>query len=249
MSRELFSEKQATEILQRAIELQESAGDPDKPYSPGVTEEELAAIARESGIDIDFLRQAMKDVRERGFRPKAASPNPDTFEYVLEGELPVEHRDVLMEVAPPYTTTGVAVTTVGQTTQYLSTRGGHYVRVSASARGGRTRLSLQHDPSMAVLAGILPSFFLSIFGLILGLRFMGPLGLIWPILFIGAGWYFYKFLRNKGRAHTAQLAETMRDRVTEELERQNLAAKPLTVIEAQPLPLEERLSQGDSGGG
>ena len=241
MSRELFSEKQATEILQRAIELQESAGDPDKPYSPGVTEEELAAIARESGIDIDFLRQAMKDVRERGFRPKAASPNPDTFEYVLEGELPVEHRDVLMEVAPPYTTTGVAVTTVGQTTQYLSTKGGHYVRVSASARGGRTRLSLQHDPQMANLAGFLPAFFVSIPGLILGLL-LSPLGLIFPILAVVVGWYIYKFARDKGRAHTAQLAETMRDRVTEELERQNLAAKPLTSIEPQETPLEQRLS-------
>ncbi len=242
MSRELFSEKQATEILQRAIELQESAGDPNKPYSPGVTEEELAAIARESGIDIDFLRQAMKDVRERGFRPKAANPNPDTFEYVLEGELPVEHRDVLMEVAPPYTTTGVAVTTVGQTTQNLSTRGGHYVRVSASARGGRTRLSLQHDPSMAVLAVILPAFLLGLFGAIIGIRYMGPFGLIWPVLLTVAGWYIYKSVRDKGRAQTAKVAETMRDRVTEELERQNLAAKPISDMESQETPLEQRLS-------
>ena len=102
---------------------------------------------------------------------------------------------------------------------------------------------------MAALAGFLPAFFLGFFGLIIGLRFMGPLGLIWPVLGIAAGWYLYKFIRDKGRTHTAQVAETMRDRVTEELERQNLAAKPISALESQETPLEQRLSQGDSGGG
>ncbi len=245
MSRELFSEQQAAEILRRAVELQEKAGDPDRPYSPGITETELEAIARESGVDLDFLRQAIIDARSGVPAPGVSTPDKDTFEYVVEGELPPEHADVLLEVAKPIATTtaGTAVAMVGRSVSYTAATNSAYLKINASARGGRTRITVTHDHTVAALVSILPGFFVALMGTIIGLRTMGPLGLIWPILAITGAWYLYQFMVKKGRAQAAQTAERMRDHVQDELAHLNQERASTPVMAEERAALEQRLGQ------
>ena len=57
---QLFSEAEVTEIVKRAVELQES-GRQAQEYVPGVTRSELARIAGEIGIEVAFLEQAIRE--------------------------------------------------------------------------------------------------------------------------------------------------------------------------------------------
>lgn len=50
----IFSEQEASEILQRAAKLQEEDRESDPAYTPGITAEELERIAHEAGIDPNF---------------------------------------------------------------------------------------------------------------------------------------------------------------------------------------------------
>jgi hypothetical protein len=141
-------------------------------------------------------------------------------------------------------TTGPQVSTLGRTVSYTAATNIAYLKVNAASRGGRTRISVVHDPTVAVLVSILPAFMAAIMGTIIGLRTMGPIGIIWPILFVAAGWYFYQFMTRKGRAEAARTAERMRDRVAEEIERLNSIGPALLPAPLSDEALVERLEEG-----
>ncbi len=64
----IFSEQEASEILQRAAKLQEDDRDSHSSYTPGITEDELERIAHEAGIDPNFLRRAMEKAIQRQYK-------------------------------------------------------------------------------------------------------------------------------------------------------------------------------------
>ncbi|MCW5935744.1 MAG: hypothetical protein KIT11_00360 [Fimbriimonadaceae bacterium] len=148
--REIFSESEAGEIVQRAVELQETTR--AQEYTPGVTREELAKIASEVGIDMDYLEQA---IRER-FNPPAkkglGSVFPQPVERVTEGELHPEDYDLLAEELPTRASQAPP-SQVGRTLSAKVMSGLTMADVSITARNGRTRVKVSPLPILPLIFG------------------------------------------------------------------------------------------------
>ena len=97
MGKEVFSEQEASQILQRAVQLHESQGQAD-PYTPGITREELDRIAQEVGVSTEFLAQAIKESQSSSHKTGPLRLTEE-FEHVIDGELDPNNFDVIAEVA------------------------------------------------------------------------------------------------------------------------------------------------------
>lgn len=235
---ELFSEKEAAEILQRAVALQETGGGEDRPYQPGVTKEELYRIAREAGVDPSFVDLALQ---KPSVNPAAkARPTGEMdHERVIEGELPLEHFDILLE---DITSASSVHRQVGRTFDATTWLGFMRAQITVSARQGRTRVKVKTDSTGPFLCTIFPAFFAGIIGLGIGSAAAGPLvGLAVLIGIAGiAGWSFQALLR-KGHKRGAELADRLAAKIADETRhvRERLAASSSAT--AEPLSDEEHL--------
>ena len=93
----VFSEQEATEIMQRAVRLQESSQTGDE-YTPGVTLEELQRIAEEAGIDTRFLDKAVAGVDTEEKSTIGVFNLAEEFERVVEGEMDPEDFDKILHL-------------------------------------------------------------------------------------------------------------------------------------------------------
>lgn len=152
----IFSEQEASEILQKAAKMQEERGH-GPAYTPGITLEELERIAAEAGIDPGVLEAALKPDSES----KEKTKWPLELERVIQGELDPSEFDVILEaIGPAHRRQGL--TQVGRTVSGTIWTGMGHSTISVNSRNGRTRLSLKANPFFSFFLVIYPLFISSI---------------------------------------------------------------------------------------
>lgn len=168
----IFSEQEAADVVLEAAKLQEAEPDGVDSYVPGIRLEELKRMAKELGVEERYLMKALE--RRGSFRPVQATrdatgfwstPWKREFESVVDGELPPEHFDIVVEELSG--TGGVAegstgtASTVGRLIQGTVAKGMGHGRLQVAGRHGRTRIRMTSDASMPILVGILPFTFIA----------------------------------------------------------------------------------------
>ena len=214
----VYSEKEAAEILQRAVALQESTPDGSvSSYAPGITDEELRRIAQESGLDPKFLEMAIAE----GQRLPAAKKNFFDYyrdhEIVIDGELPLDKFDVILEEVGPSSSRSMGLSQVGRMIEGQFSHKAGFGRLKVSSRQGRTRVNVRSAsfiPFMLFMHPGLMGFAGGIVALALGQTILGlALGLGAPLL----GFLGMRMLQKKAHADVANLVERIVQRITEEV--------------------------------
>ncbi len=241
MNPRIFSEKEASEILQRAAKLQETSA--DGSYTPGVTIDELARIATEAGIDRKYLEAALT-------APTSASVKTsllnliEEHELVIDGELDAEGLAELVDELRQVSKVRM-VSAVGNSCQGVVSKGTAYGEFQVSSRRGRTRIRLKQTPFVAYFMGLHVPLILS---LALGANFAAH-GLVWPALFgalglfiAGCGAFYY--LAKRGKEQARQLFATIGERLREVLSLKTHTAQSAneTAVQEQDDMLQNRLT-------
>lgn len=169
----VFSEQEASEILQIAARMQEAEGVNPK-YTPGITMGELQRIAAEAGINPKVLERAILE----GSTPKEKAKWPLEIERVLHGELEPGDFDLVQ------TTLGSA-TQVGRTLNTTIWTGTGMSTVLVSSRNGRTRLSLKANPFFSLFFVLYPLLVVAFAGTAIGSGGRSPFWFI-PFLWMAA---------------------------------------------------------------
>lgn len=213
----VFSEKEATEIVQRAARLHEAAFESSTPYTPGITRDELIRVAREIGVDPKFVEQAIVE----GSAPeskKGVLHLTEEFEQVVQGELDPERFDlVLDELKVMNRHQGVGATQVGRTLQATHWTGLSQAQVQITSRSGRTRVNVKSNALFAWLFALHPAFILSVIALAsTGEHGMIATGLAITAGLAAAGWTGFRALLKKGHQRAGELAERLSRTIAED---------------------------------
>lgn len=235
MPEQLFSEKEASEILQRAARIQE--GSSDAEYAPGVTLAELTRIANEAGIDIKCLQAALSGTNKT--ESKTSFFNlAEEHETVINGEIDSDSMgEVLDALREKFSVSQLQI--VGKSVQAQVGKGSVFGTLKLSSRRGRTRVSFKQIPFVAYFAGLHVPIILSI-PLALGLAanhhplpaILAPLGL----LALG-GTIFWK-VAISGRRKARELFDMLGQELTLAMHQQQ---EPAKVEESENL--QQRLDQ------
>jgi hypothetical protein len=169
----VFSEQEASEILQKAARMQEAEG-VNPNYTPGITMDELQRIAAEAGIDPKVLERAILE----GSTAKEKAKWPFEIERVLDGELEPGDFDLVQ------TSLGSA-TQVGRTLNTTIWTGTGMSTVLVSSRNGRTRLSLKANPFFSLFFVLYPLLVAAFAGTAIGSGGRSPFWFI-PLLWMAA---------------------------------------------------------------
>ena len=150
-----FSEEEVALIIKRAAELQQTQQVESEP-SNALTLTEVEQIAREAGIDPKLIRQAAigLDRPSETSRPSpwVGAPTHLVFERVVEGEIPVEDFEPLInEIRRTMGDNGVPSVlgkTLAWTSSYQGGRrrnNGRMVDVSIVSRSGTTTIRVEEE--------------------------------------------------------------------------------------------------------
>jgi hypothetical protein len=150
-----FNDQEVALIIKRAAELQETEQLEQEPAN-AMTLSEIEQIAREAGIDPQLIRRAAQGLD----RPTAVnrpspwlgSPSRLVFERVVDGEVPVEEFEPLVnEIRRTFGENGVP-SVLGRTLAWTSmiTSGrrhpqGRAIDVSVTSRGGLTTIRVEEE--------------------------------------------------------------------------------------------------------
>jgi hypothetical protein len=210
----IFSESEASELLQKAVALQEASAQ-GGGYKPGITWTELNRIAEEAGVDRSFLEQALT-------APIAVKKEKNSFfsssvERVVQGELPADKFDVILEAARPMQTSKVLPSQVGRTLRSNTWMGWNQAAVEVSARGGRTRIKVGTNALIPYFAAVHAPFILSIIALAGSAQEGNPLaGLVIAGGLMLLSGFFFTMMMRKGRQQAVELADRLAEVVMEE---------------------------------
>lgn len=158
-----FNDEEVALIIKRAAELQQTEQVAEDP-AHSMSLDEVEQIAREAGIDPRLIRRAAQglDRPTDANRPSpwAGAPTRLVFERVVDGEIPVEAFEPLVnEIRRTFGDNGVP-SVLGRTLAWTSTRGGgrrnsrgRQIDVSIASRGGVTTIRVEEE--LGNLAGAL----------------------------------------------------------------------------------------------
>ncbi|MCB0826248.1 MAG: hypothetical protein KDC26_08665 [Armatimonadetes bacterium] len=171
----IFSEKEASDILIRAAKLQEELPEEGDEYIPGLTLSELKKMAKELGVDEKYVLRAIERPPAGGFSIKEKKPEENFFgtpfsreyEAVIEGELPPEHFDVIIEDLQfsntmkqrRHTMTPVQI---GRSVHAQIWGGLTRGQFQMSSRNGRTRMKMKTNPFFSFFVSMYPTFIASV---------------------------------------------------------------------------------------
>jgi len=144
------------EVLAHATELERV----DRLERAGLTDDELAVLARESGLDVSVLRRAAQDVAARRTAKRSAffgEATRRTFERVVDGELPsAQHEQLAAEIldaARGLSSMSGQLNAVGRALTWSGMTSGGLVTTSVMPRDGKTLIRV--EVNAAQLAGSL----------------------------------------------------------------------------------------------
>lgn len=156
-----FSEKDAAEILKAAAKLQQESALGGNVNGVGI--DDLKKIAEESGIDPEFVDQALltQAAKNKG------SSDKGRFEVVLDGELTGDQLGVVQESLSSLNGHKM-LTQVGRSIQGTVSAPWCQLRVEVFSRNGRTRVQLRPVYAMTfMMTGYAPAL-LAFLGLVIG---------------------------------------------------------------------------------
>lgn len=221
--KKVFSEKEATEIVRRAVELQEEQQ--SEAYTPGITSEQLADIAKEVGVDPKFLDQALREALapESKVGPMHLT---EEFERVIDGELPPEDFDLVFTEFKPMNSRRYQTVQVGRTMDAIAWTGWSHARLHLTSRNGRTRLRVKSTPLLAYLCTLHPA----IIGSVIAMSVFSGAGMVAGGLaafagIMSAGILGFRFLLKRGHRAARELTDKIERAVMSETAalRQNLS--------------------------
>jgi hypothetical protein len=237
----VFSEKEAADILQKAVKLQEAGGDANQTYTPGITVEELRRIAEEAGLDPKYLELALAGGQDPDHPKKWFLNLMQEHERVIEGELPPDRFDLVTDEVRSMRRGGLRQ--IGRALEGRFSKGWGFGWLRISSRNGRTRLQIRSNSLFPFLMTMYPAF---IGGMMtassLAEHGQGPAGLAAMLGALGLGFIAFRFGMKKNHETVAKLADTLTKRIEEENAdlRKNLAQP--TTAPVEPLtPIEEPL--------
>lgn len=212
----VFSEKEAGEIVQRAVRLHEAELESTIPYTPGITADELMRVAMEIGVDPKFIEQAMIEGGSAESK-KGILHLTEEFERVIQGELDPNRFDVILDQLKVMNHKGQGATQVGRTLQATHWTGLSQANVQVTSRNGRTRVNVKSNALFAWLFALHPAFIASVITLagtgesgniLIGLAVTGGLGV--------AAWAGFRSLLKTGHRRAGELAERLSRTIAEE---------------------------------
>lgn len=213
-SKRVFSEKEAAEIMQRAVRLQESSSS-GKDYTPGVTAEELKKIAIEAGIDESFIDKAITGIDVEDKSETGPFNLTEEFTRVVEGEISPDDFDKILNLFSHSQKNGLKQ--VGRTLSGPAIRGIHMTSLNVESRKGRTKVNVKYLPVFAYLIGLhgplISAAILLASQIEAGRPWLGA-GLAAGLLTIGG--IVFKALVNAGRKAAKKLTGEIVDVVEEE---------------------------------
>ena len=228
----VFSEQEASEIMQRAVRLQESSKTGDS-YTPGITFDELKRIADEAGIDVQFLNKAVTGVDTEEKSTVGVFNLTEEFERVVEGEMDPEDFDKILHLIRKGGLMQVGRTLTGQ-----GTMGVHVVKIGVESRNGRTRVRVKYIPLSAYFIGLHMPIILSAVAMgqavQSGLPWMGVAAIV-AMLGIGTG--VFHWLVKTGRKAAKKLTGQIVEVIEEEVDplRKNLQASSSATTEDEQM--------------
>ncbi len=219
---QIFSEEEASQILQRAVEI--SSNEPSQNYTPGITREELERIAGEVGVSVEALERA---IREGGSTvSKSGLFNlTKTYERVVHGELDPNQFDLICEGVRLMNRHGQSgANQIGRTLKMTAWLGTGHGNVDVASRNGRTSIKIKTN---AVIGGII-TLYPAFVGSIIAIGTLSSHGLGW----IGAavatglmtiGGVVFKFFTKNTQKNAERLANELKDRVQSVIDKQSVS--------------------------
>ncbi|MCC6336394.1 MAG: hypothetical protein IT380_20710 [Myxococcales bacterium] len=140
------SQEEVEEILQRATELERVR----QVEKAGLSQADIEALARESGLDPTVLKRAARDVAQRR-QDKGnvfiGAPTRRTFERVVDGELSADQHEQLaaeiVEAVRGLTPFSGQLAAVGRTLTWNGMTTGGLVSISVIPRDGKTVIRVE----------------------------------------------------------------------------------------------------------
>ncbi len=231
----VFSEKEVSEIMQRAAKLQEQE---QTAYTPGVTQEELVRMAGELGVDASVLERAIAEQTQR------KEKRPFNFvreeERVVEGEIDPNDFDLILENVKTRRSRRNPAVQIGKTLRAQAISGGSLQNVEVTSRKGRTRISVKHVPFFPIFATLYPAFMGTMVASSVlaghghqGLAVAAATGLFGAALIALRTWLA------RGNKGTAELADKLQRTISEELVQKAPVSTPAAV--RPEVELEQRI--------
>lgn len=232
--KQVFSEKQASEILQKAAHLQEEKGG---AYAPGISHEDMVRIATEAGIDPQYIDAAIKSLANKETK-KSFLNLIDEEERVVDGELDPSEFDVIFDAAKPSRMRRGGAQQVGRTLTMQTFYKGNVYHVEISSRSGRTRIKVKSVPLTPYFFSLHPTLFAAL----MGFGYFGGhgnflVGSLFALTSLIVGFSGFGLLARRGTSKTGELADKIEDCIEKALVdlRGNLAtATPVVEPTATP---------------
>ncbi len=236
----VFSEQEATKIIQRAVELseQQAAG----KYQSGITRAELEKIASEVGVSVDALDKAIQESVEVA-SSKGGFRFSEEFERVVEGELDPSQYDLVIEGLKPMSNAGQPhAAQVGRSLSMSTWTGVGQAKIDLTSRNGRTKVKVKSNSIFQFLMTLHPALATAL----IATGALGEKGMVLTGAAIGAvalavGTTLFGILTKRGQKQAEALANEMRDRIANTLE-----SEQSTRTHTNPLgqELHQRVGQG-----
>lgn len=191
-SKDRYSDKEASAILRRAMEIESVKGEISHPE--GVSRDDLARIAAEAGIDIKAVDEAIRQYEEHdvvGAQERwLGAPEEYEIERTLDIDLTEEAWEAMVGEMNAQFSEQNGGNISGNTFSWRHKHGLGYVHVLAQKQGGRTLLRLKSHIDDGVSVGLILACCLALFTALVAFAF-GALPMIGKIALAIAGIGFW----------------------------------------------------------
>lgn len=202
---ERFSEEEATALIQQAAELQSRIVGTSR--ADGLTLAELKKIAEDTGIDPQFIEQALAN-------PKSKSQSlggglAEEFVFEAAGALSEEDKSALVDFIREKGIKLQQASALGTTIQAQVVRWMLYGPLTMQTRNNRTKITFKQIPFVAYFAGMhIPLILALSLGIPLSIK-MGLVGGLLSLLLLILGVGMFAFLAKRGRAQAHTFFEEL----------------------------------------
>ncbi len=219
----IFSEEEATNVLKQAALLHERANSGASDYVPGITAAELERMAREMGIQPEFLRQAIEESTKSAPAPRRGWKTGKEFDHVFDGCLSPDRYDVISSTVSVgfNSNNNTGLRQIGRSVHGSVMAGPSILKLEVTNRGGRTRLKASSSPLLGYILG----GELALFGSIISLVSVAdsgnvPRAVAGLVVSLAGGFGLFKFFQNWGNRAAEATVEKLCTAIEEELEDQ-----------------------------
>jgi hypothetical protein len=153
----VFSDQEVGVIVHRAAELQEKSAARSLGSLPAIGREQLERIAREVGVEPEFVERALAE-RPAGGRLLRVE------ERVVMGALDPRDFDLVLAEVQPRPSGRNRATQIGQTLQARLWTGAGLAKLEVTSRDERTHVRLKVFPVFEILGALYPPFLASLLG-------------------------------------------------------------------------------------